>query len=230
MRSATTAILFFSRSAAAEAQTKSLHETFSARQREQLFQELISNTLAEVQKSGLPLIKSDDHTQVGHSFGERLANAIEDVFEQGYEQVIAIGNDCPNFSHRVLKTTKDQLATQKMVIGPATDGGAYLIGLHRETYTREKFINLRWESNRLFEDLLTYGSESSIPIYSLSCEMDIDTKKDLLLFLQKFRQHTKLRSIIWSLLHAVDRTLTSPLPTYSTSLYSVASLRGPPIR
>jgi len=229
MHSPSTAILFFSRSAAAEARAKSLNKASSAHQREQLFEGLIRKTLAEISKSGLPLIKSDDTTQIGNSFGERLANAIEGVFEQGYEQVIAIGNDCPNFSHQMLQTAQVQLAAQKMVIGPAADGGAYLIGLHREIYKRQKFIDLDWETDELQKNLIDYGRELSTKIYSLSNEIDIDTEADLISFLQKFRQPGKLRTLILSLLSIADRKHTLTSSTYSSSFYTLSNLRAPPL-
>lgn len=78
--------------------------------------------------------------QGGGDLGARLSKAFAEGFGRGYRQIIAIGSDCPELDKACLRRAAGKLAANDVVLGPATDGGYYLIGLRRP-------------APRLFEDI-----------------------------------------------------------------------------
>ena len=88
-----TALLLFLRSESEEALAKPLARG-GRRVNKAVFQKLNHHAQRQARKSGLPLLTVKGRQQSGHTFGERLANAFEYAFAQGYGRIIAIGNDC----------------------------------------------------------------------------------------------------------------------------------------
>lgn len=145
-----TAILLFSRTASAEAASKSFgagaadHRITGA---------LISRTEETISRTGLKIYRSDEASQRGATFGDRLANAMDEVFDQGVERLLVVGNDCPQITSLHLRTAAQKLANGENVIGPDRRGGVWLIGLQRSTFDAERFANLAWETDNLYEEL-----------------------------------------------------------------------------
>ena len=76
---------------------------------------------------------SDLHSrpQSCRALGHRMAAAFSDAFSRGAERVVIIGTDCPEITSLLIWRFFESLANADMVIGPATDGGYYLIGIRR---------------------------------------------------------------------------------------------------
>ncbi len=80
-----TAILFFTR----EANEEALHKSFVHDKRNKLIAtQLIAHTRKTVDKSGLPVFQTT--SQIGNTFGERLSNALTEVYALGFEKVIVV--------------------------------------------------------------------------------------------------------------------------------------------
>ena len=92
--------------------------------------------------SGLPVHYILDDQQVGRSFAERFTNAFQQLFRQGYDKVIAIGNDHPGLTSGHLQTAAWELAEYDHVLGPSTDGGFYLIGVWQKRFQQLPFETL----------------------------------------------------------------------------------------
>ncbi len=145
-----TAILLFSRTASAEAE----HKSFGAGSGgSRITDALITRTELTLQKIGLPVFRSDEHSQTGNTFGERLANAMTRVYDQGFERLLVVGNDCPSVSASHLRAAAHQLHTGQNVVGPDRRGGVWLIGLQRGDFNADTFAELPWESNELYQYL-----------------------------------------------------------------------------
>ena len=86
------AILLFSRTATAEAAAKPL--AMGKRSAESVADFMVNHIKKLTAKTKLPVFFFSEKQQRGDTFGERFANAFEDVFALGYQNVIAIGNDC----------------------------------------------------------------------------------------------------------------------------------------
>jgi glycosyltransferase A (GT-A) superfamily protein (DUF2064 family) len=188
--------------------------------------QLIAYTLRTVRKTGLPIYQP--RQQIGSSFGERLANAVEDVFERGHQHLIIVGNDSPGLNLRLLQQANQALHEQAMVVGPARDGGSYLIGLSRQSYQRTSFVQLAWETNQLYADLLAYGSALGQSVDHLPTLSDIDSAEDLRRIWQQLPKWHGIR--IWLNAH-FQPTLKPTSVFISLQLHSQLSalaMRGPP--
>lgn len=88
------------------------------------------------------------HAQSGRDLGERLVHAIAGAFERGAVGLLVIGGDCPTLDAATLHDAWAALKSAEVVIGPALDGGYYLIGLRRPA--PELFAEIPWSSPRVF--------------------------------------------------------------------------------
>ena len=191
MMNSNTAILFFTRSASLEARHKTLVSR-SQSYNQELISCLIHHSSSIAKASKLPVYTIDSAQQVGNSFGERLANAIEQVYSKGYEKVICIGNDCPELTTSQIEQSAKVLEKESTVLGPSTDGGVYLLGIDQSAYCRDSFLKISWQSTQVFTDLLDYIKEiSNSTPFILSSKTDIDSWKDLKKLLPELKRSLK---------------------------------------
>jgi rSAM/selenodomain-associated transferase 1 len=115
--------------------------------------------------------------QQGNSLGDRMSNAFENGFKQGYEKVILIGSDLPEISPSIIQEGFDKLEKSEVVFGPAEDGGYYLIGMKKS----RKFIfeNKPWSETGLLEITLDELGKQDVSFSLLQTLNDIDTFEDL---------------------------------------------------
>ena len=90
--------------------------------------------------------------QSGGDLGERMNNAFSEIFAMGYEMTIIIGSDMFDMQTEDLGTAFDTLESRRFVIGPATDGGYYLLGM-KEPNPR-LFQNKKWSTETVLEETL----------------------------------------------------------------------------
>lgn len=169
------AILLFARSSEEELKHKYVKAGIG------LFDFFTQNTLKEVDKTGLAYRVYTEEEQQGDSFGERFANAIEDMFNSGYEKIITIGNDSPDLKASDILLASHNLTTNDLVIGPSMDGGIYLMGIHQESYSRTTFLNLPWQTSGLATALYESIEGNSLKLRRML--KDVDSQKDLRSFL-----------------------------------------------
>jgi rSAM/selenodomain-associated transferase 1 len=106
-----------------------------------------------------------------------MERSLNHAFKQKAEQVIIIGTDCPDFSLQILATAFEQLQTFNLVLGPALDGGYYLIGLQQPQ--PELFKNIHWGTDQVLIETLKIAKSRDLSIYSLPLLADIDRPEDL---------------------------------------------------
>ncbi|MCC6459447.1 MAG: DUF2064 domain-containing protein [Saprospiraceae bacterium] len=201
-RSTDTAILVFSRTARSEAAAK----TFSARSgkagNEAIAQRLIAQTLATARQTKLPVLLHYT-TQADHkAFGERLAAAVESAFTKGYTRLIVVGNDSPDLSAALLLDAADQLHQHPLVLGPAADGGVYLIGIQEQAFHRYSFVALPWNSAVLQHGWLTYPGATAIWLPALP---DLDFPDDVACWLSRSPSWAPLAQQLRSILAGAKR-------------------------
>lgn len=95
---------------------------------------------------------------------------------QNYSRVIIIGSDCPNVPLEYLEQAALQLQKREAAIGPAVDGGYYLIGLARPI--PELFIDIPWSTDRVFQSTIDIVKSMSIDCAILPEWYDVDTESD----------------------------------------------------
>ena len=147
----------------------------------------------------------------------------------GYQQVIAIGNDCPALTTADISISSDLLSQRQLVAGGTQDGGVYLIGLHRDQFASQEFQSLTWETSDLQESLLQYAQLRKLSVHWLEEKTDLDTASDLLLFIQTHQ--TRLAEILRQLLLPAHHTFAIHCPLYWVDdIPLTLSSRGPPIQ
>lgn len=109
--------------------------------------------------------------------GDRMYSAFYDVFKKGYKKVLIIGSDCPDISAEIIDQAFKELNNNDVVIGPAKDGGYYLLGMNE--LEKEYFEGKEWSTSSVRED--TIGSVKALgKAYSLLKELrDVDHAEDL---------------------------------------------------
>ncbi len=117
--------------------------------------------------------------QEGESLGERISNVFARLFKDGYKRVVVIGSDSPDIPGDYLEDSFRLLCFREntVVLGPALDGGYYLIGLN--TQADELFEDIRWSGPSALEDTLEKARLSRLNIELLPKWHDVDCVKDL---------------------------------------------------
>ena len=115
------------------------------------------------------------HLQLGRDLGKRMQNAFMDAFEKGYQRVQLIGSDLFDLTSDLLMKGFEQLNNHTVVIGPAHDGGYYLIGLTK--IPGGIFENKSWGTNSVFRETLTELKHETV--FLLETLNDIDIYEDL---------------------------------------------------
>jgi uncharacterized protein len=109
--------------------------------------------------------------------GARMERSLVNAFNQKAEQVIIIGTDCPDLNSQILTTAFEQLKNFNLVLGPALDGGYYLIGLQQPI--GELFMNIPWGTGQVFAKTGEIAQKLNLSIGYLQPLTDIDCPEDL---------------------------------------------------
>ncbi len=117
--------------------------------------------------------------QVGANLGDRMANALAAGFVEGDSRVIIIGTDCPEIDQEILDAALRSLDQTDVVLGPALDGGYYLIGLRCPQPCL--FQNIDWSTEHVLRQTLTRCVEAGLSFHQLRPLGDIDNPEDLVI-------------------------------------------------
>ncbi|MCY7423064.1 MAG: DUF2064 domain-containing protein [Chitinophagaceae bacterium] len=148
-----------------------------------LFLSLLVNEKSNLLKSlGFPVYTSTQQNQSGNNFGERISNAIQQVFELGFKKIIIVGNDCPLLNGVILKKAIHSLQNNEVVIGPDKRGGIYLLGITKEYFLKQAIENLPWQTTRLALTLKEYCKDLHIAPLVLNALNDINETSDIFFF------------------------------------------------
>jgi len=115
--------------------------------------------------------------QIEGDLGEKMYHAFSTIFQHGIRKAIIIGTDIPDLSAKVLNDAFSNLETHDVVIGPASDGGYYLIGIKQVVI--DLFKNIPWSTEHVFEKTLRAINERKYSVAFLPELMDIDTEDDV---------------------------------------------------
>lgn len=108
--------------------------------------------------------------------GQRLATGFRDLFRAGYTRVAAIGTDCVALTPNMIQGAFEALDEAEVVLGPATDGGYYLLGLRR--FHRSLFEGIPWGTPRVLEVTLQRTALAALPSLVLPVHTDVDSPED----------------------------------------------------
>jgi len=126
--------------------------------------------------------------QSGKDLGERMQSAFRDQFQNHYNQVVIIGSDLWDLNPTILEEAFNELSSHDVVVGPAKDGGYYLLGLN--DMQPALFKNKSWSTPEVLEQTLLDLQNQNVKL--LNTLNDIDTFEDL-------KSHPKLLNELESL-------------------------------
>lgn len=145
--------------------------------------------------------------QEGRDLGERMARACARGFAAGFSPVLLRGSDTPDLPAAVVSEALEVLAAghSQLALGPATDGGYYLVGLTKPQPLL--FKGPVWSSNTVLSSTLETALQQGLAVHLLPAWADIDTSADLSAFLNRahpapqpgWRSHLKAMSLLGSL-------------------------------
>lgn len=115
--------------------------------------------------------------QPAGDLGHRLLSALEHHFQHNAHPALVIGSDCPALTVPILIQALDALADHDLVLGPAEDGGYYLIGM-KEVIPR-LFANISWSSEQVLGESLAIAQQLGLSTALLPQLTDIDRPADL---------------------------------------------------
>jgi hypothetical protein len=114
--------------------------------------------------------------QVAGDLGQRMAASFAQGFAGGAEAVVLTGSDIPGLDSRTVRAAFDALKEAPLVIGPASDGGYYLIGMRAPGYPL--FDGIEWSSDRVLAQTVALAETQGLTVAYL-CELDdIDTGQE----------------------------------------------------
>lgn len=117
--------------------------------------------------------------QAGEDLGERMLNAFKQCFADGFGSVAVIGSDMPDLPKRIIEDAFQALGNNGAVIGPACDGGYYLIGFRRESFAAEAFEGMAWGADSVFADTVQALKRAGLSFHVLPQRRDIDRPEDI---------------------------------------------------
>ena len=110
--------------------------------------------------------------QMGEDLGERLIHAMQVEFTAGVEKLVFLGGDCPYVDQARLDEAFLKLEGHDVVLGPAPDGGYYLIGVNRSIPAL--FQGILWGSETALQSTLLKCAELGLTHSLLAEESDVD--------------------------------------------------------
>ncbi len=180
-------LIIFSRPAVPGKVKKRLARELGQEQALRIHQRLFRHTQKVAAAAGFPVktyLSAEPPTAVNFAFslqrgrglGERMLNCFADALSP-VTQVCLIGSDCPELTPEILARAFTSLHHNDLVLGPAHDGGYYLIGM-KKLYP-ELFSGIAWGTDKVLEDTLQLCAAHNISCHLLPTLHDIDHAKDV---------------------------------------------------
>jgi uncharacterized protein len=125
--------------------------------------------------------------QTGDDLGQRMKNAFEKCFAEGFDKAILIGSDSPDLPREIIDEGFAALTSCDTVIGPSCDGGYYLIGCQVATFLPELFLGIPWSTEGVLKSTRAILDKKGLSVSVLPPWRDIDTYEDLKALVERHR-------------------------------------------
>jgi len=119
-------------------------------------------------------------TQQGSDLGDRLSHAFNHKWNEGFRKIVFIGTDSPALRREDLHAAFKGLDESEVVLGPAADGGYYLIGFSARLPVL--FSRISWGTSQVFRETVQLLETNAIRWQCLRESFDLDTFEDLVTF------------------------------------------------
>ena len=184
-----------------------------------LYRHFVEDILTTLRKSGYPVticfLPNEKEAQIkawlgpsltycpqkGVDIGKRMCNAFVQAFYATIppvDQAVLIGSDFPDLDQGVIHQAFDALCQNDVALGPAIDGGYYLIGFNRHTFMKEVFDGVAWGTRQVFAETMQKAEGAGLKVRVLPEWRDIDTYADLKAFYQRAQKEGlgKLKTVL----------------------------------
>ena len=127
--------------------------------------------------------------QRGNSLGKRMQNAFSQLvecnnsFDRNYDRAVIVGSDCAELQSFIIEDAFKALNKVDVVVGPASDGGYYLLGL-KKMY-EDLFRDIRWSTSTVLNETLAVCAAKGLSVHLLPILNDIDEEDDWIKFLEQ---------------------------------------------
>ena len=115
--------------------------------------------------------------QIGDDLGEKLRYSVSKWFKSNDTSLVIIGSDQPDIDETILKETEEKLKSHEVIIGPAKDGGYYLIAMNKAYLSL--FEGISWSTEKVLQQTLGKILEQGLSYYLLPEKVDIDHFEDV---------------------------------------------------
>lgn len=122
------------------------------------------------------------HPQIGTDLGRRMQTAFILTFCEPVAYAVLIGSDFPDLDIEIIHEAFRALRENDVVVGPATDGGYYLIGFQKDALNADVFQGIQWGSRKVWQQTLDQIEHADLTYHTLPVWQDIDTYEDLMAF------------------------------------------------
>ena len=147
------------------------------------FSELVFFKIME-ERQGVRLLD-----QVGENLGQRMHRTFVDLFAKGYKQVIIVGTDVPTLPLSIYQEALSILGRSDVVLGPALDGGYYLIGLKQPA--EQLFTGVPWSTDQVLAVTQQQAKALGLSVELTTAWRDVDTIADLQALITECREDNK---------------------------------------
>ena len=160
------------------------------------------------------------------NLGHRMSNAASEAFAGGARRVVAIGTDCPELEPVHVLEAFTRLQECDIVVGPAADGGYYLLGQSRAI--PELFNDIEWGSSRVLEQTCERAAKADAPMDFLQVLSDVDCPNDLLNWEHRKRPGCQQRPRVSVIIPALneEETISRAIQSASGSGIEVVVVDG----
>ncbi len=126
--------------------------------------------------------------QQGANLGERMEHSFSQVFSAGFGRAVLIGSDLPDLPLDIIDEAFASLQRVDAVVGPALDGGYYLIGFKKDSFTPEVFRDMPWGTETVLQQTIGVLKNHRRSVHLLPSWDDIDSLEDLKKFFGRNRE------------------------------------------
>lgn len=135
--------------------------------------------------------------------GIRMKRSFIQEFENGYERVVLIGSDTPDLPAETLKQAFTELEETDAVIGPAVDGGYWLIGFRSSGFYPGVFEGISWSTETVLAETMKRFRQKTVPVAVLLQRRDIDTLDSLSKWHESYDPLSMNASYTWSYMESM---------------------------
>ncbi len=119
----------------------------------------------------------------GEGLGEKMSNAFQQLFKEKFDRLVIIGTDCAEITTELISRAFEELEASEVVIGPAHDGGYYLLGMRK--FIPGLFQGIPWSTDKVASLTTEFLTQNEVSFALLPTLSDVDFEEDWMRFKDK---------------------------------------------